>query len=335
MGAVGPWAQKKPIACAMGLRIHTRTFYCLGLERSRPLVWAKKNEEEVACRVDALRIMDDGSLAEGGVVVKGPIDRINAVCDIGASRCRRATVAGMGTGQRGVHMGKNKVAVYTGVGSIAVKEAELTKPPPYCVTLDTKCSGICGSDLHSYFGRWEQSPEHASGHEASGIIYELGDSVEGFAVGDRVTFECFTHCGSCIYCRNGLHNHCTKRRGATEDGHGGFAEYSTVHSSSLYELPSSMSFEQGALIEPLAVSHRGVARSGVSYRDRIAVIGGGTIGLLCLAVAKVAGAKETLISVKYDHQAKLAEELGADHVMQIGEANLVEYTKDLTRGQYD
>jgi threonine dehydrogenase-like Zn-dependent dehydrogenase len=93
-----------------------------------------------------------------------------------------------------------------------------------------------------------------------------------------------------------------------------------------------MSFEEGALVEPLAVSYRAVVRSGATYRDRVAIIGGGTIGLLCLAAAKAAGVKEALITVKYDQQARLARELGADHVVNIGQTDIKEYVRKLTEG---
>ena len=93
-----------------------------------------------------------------------------------------------------------------------------------------------------------------------------------------------------------------------------------------------MSFEQGAMVEPLAVAVRALARAGAGYRDRVAILGGGTIGLLCLAVARAAGAGETLITVKYPQQAQLARDYGADHVVDIGSSDVVDYVSDLTDG---
>src|SRR5690606_36243284 len=114
--------------------------------------------------------------------------------------------------------------------------------------------------------------------------------------------------------------------------HGGFAEYATVHHSSLFKLPASMSFEEGALVEPLAVGVRAVAQARANYQDRVLVIGGGTIGLLTLAVAKAAGVKEALITVKYPQQAQLAAELGADHVIDITQNDVKEFVAKHTGG---
>lgn len=214
-----------------------------------------------------------------------------------------------------------KSAMYAGIGKIGVHTVEKESPPPGFIQIDTKCTGICGSDLHAYFGRWEQLENVASGHEFSGVVAELGEGVSGFEISDRVTAECFSHCGTCLYCKTGLYNHCLNRPGAGHNTHGGFAEFSAFHASATYKLPPEMSFEEGAMVEPLAVAHRAVsqasiAQTGTASERRIAVIGGGTIGQLCMAVAKSAGFKEALIAVKYDCQAELAQELGADHVIR-------------------
>ncbi len=229
-------------------------------------------------------------------------------------------------------MPKMKAAIYTGLEQISIQEIERAKPDAGYVTLDTKQTGICGSDLHSYFGHWNQSHIHAAGHETCGIVVEVGEGVTEFQPGDKVTVECFSHCGRCLYCRKGYYNHCIERKWVSHNAHGGFAEYTTAHASGLFKLPETMSFEEGALVEPLAVSYRAVAQSGATYRERVAIIGGGTIGQLCLAVAKAAGIKETLITVKYEQQANLAKAFGADHVVHIGETNLKEYVNDLTSG---
>ena len=93
-----------------------------------------------------------------------------------------------------------------------------------------------------------------------------------------------------------------------------------------------MSFEDGTLVEPLAVSHRAVARGSVNARSTVAIIGGGTIGQLCLADAVAVGAKETLITVKYERQAQLAKDLGADHIVNVNETKVSEYVDDITGG---
>ena len=225
-----------------------------------------------------------------------------------------------------------KAAIYSGIREIDIREVEIKPPAPGYVRIDTRQTGICGSDLHSYFGHWAPSHSLALGHETCGVVVEVGEGVSEVRPGDRVTIECFSHCGSCTYCRNGSYNHCPQRQWVSHETHGGFAEYTTAHVSGLFKLPEKFGFEEGALVEPLAVGLRAVGQAGVTYQDRIAIIGGGTIGQFCLMAAKVAGVRESLITVKYDQQARLAGELGADHVVQIGEQDLEEYVGDLTSG---
>ncbi|MEZ4870361.1 MAG: alcohol dehydrogenase catalytic domain-containing protein [Caldilineaceae bacterium] len=222
--------------------------------------------------------------------------------------------------------------LYSGIGQIAIQEVERRPPPPGYVVVAVKQSGICGSDLHSYYGHWNQSHTFAHGHETCGVVAEVGEGVANFTPGDRVVIECFSHCGECVYCRTGQYNHCVNRRGVSHEQHGGFAEYTTAHASGLFKIPDNMSDEEGTLVEPLAVGVRALAQAGATHQDRVAVIGGGTIGLLCLAVAKANGVKETLITVKYPQQAAVARELGADHVVDVTRQDVKAVVKSLTEG---
>ncbi|MCX6048658.1 MAG: alcohol dehydrogenase catalytic domain-containing protein [Chloroflexi bacterium] len=225
-----------------------------------------------------------------------------------------------------------KAAIYSGLRQIGVRDVERLPPPPGYVFIQTKQVGICGSDLHAYFGEWEQSHTLALGHETCGVVVELGEGVTDLQVGDPVVIECFSHCGHCLYCQTGQYTHCLERKWVSENTHGGFAEYTTAHRSGLFKIPPSMSYEEGAMVEPLAVAVRTLAQSRATHQDRVAVIGGGTIGQLCLAVAKANGVKETLITVKYPQQAQLAKELGADHVVNINDQDVRAFVKELTGG---
>lgn len=225
-----------------------------------------------------------------------------------------------------------QAGLFTGIGQISLQTVKRQPPPPGYVTVAVKQSGICGSDLHSYFGHWNQSHTFAHGHETCGVVTEVGTGVTQVQPGDRVVIECFAHCGDCIYCRTGQYTHCQNRRGVSHEQHGGFAEYTTAHVSGLFKIPESMSDEEGALVEPLAVGVRALAQARATYQDRVAVIGGGTIGLLCMAVAKANGVKETLITVKYPQQAAVARALGVDHVVDITRQDLKAVVKELTGG---
>lgn len=225
-----------------------------------------------------------------------------------------------------------KAAIYQGLREIRINEVEPVPPAPGYVLLDTRCTGICGSDLHAYFGHWTQSLTEATGHETCGLVTAIGPGVEDIQVGARVAVEVTSKCGECLYCRRGLYNHCNQRTISWHGGHGGFAEFTTAHASTVFHLPDSMSFAEGALVEPVAVCHRALAQAGATYRDRVGIIGGGTIGLYCLAVARAMGVRETLITVKYDQQHALAEAFGADHIVRIGETDVRAYVDDITSG---
>lgn len=225
-----------------------------------------------------------------------------------------------------------QAAIYQGLEAIQVTEVDYRPPGPGMVVIDTKCTGICGSDLHAYFGHWPQSHTEAAGHETCGVVVEVGEGVTQFSPGDRIAMEVTSHCRSCLYCRKGLYNHCRHRTVSWQGGHGGFAEYTTAHESTVFRLPDCMSFAEGALVEPVAVCCRAVAQGKATHQDRVAVIGGGTIGLYCLAVAKAIGVRETLITVKYEQQVEAARAFGADHIVNIGETDVREYVADLTEG---
>ena len=98
-----------------------------------------------------------------------------------------------------------KAAIYKGEESIGLELVERPVPEPDYVLLEMRNCGICGSDLHSYFGHWGQSG-NASGHEVTGIVAECGEGVTDAEVGDRVCVECFSHCGECRFCRTGKYS---------------------------------------------------------------------------------------------------------------------------------
>lgn len=221
-----------------------------------------------------------------------------------------------------------KAGIYYGPKKIRIEEIEVPPLLPTSVLIDTKSSGICGSDIHQYFGMWKQ-PEVkvATGHELSGIVVDAGSNVTDVEIGDRVCAECFSHCGTCIFCQTGFYNLCDNIHYISSAGPGGFAEYSGLSATSLFKLPDRLSFEEGALVEPLAVAYRSIMQSQLGHNDRVVVLGAGTIGLFSLAVAKSLGIHDVLISAKYEHQARMAEHFGADHIIHIAHQDLRQEAK--------
>ncbi len=206
-------------------------------------------------------------------------------------------------------------AIFAGPGEVELRQQKLSVLKPGFVTIKSTVCGVCGSDLHVYSGRWKQT-ETAGGHEVTGVVTALGEGVNAVSVGDRVCVECFSHCGRCDFCLSGMYNHCRLRSAASGGGHAGFAEYVVAHESSLVGVPDTLTDEQAAMVEPVAVAYRAVARSGATHRDRLAVVGCGSIGILVIGVARAVGVNEIVALAKYDHQALAAREFGASESSQ-------------------
>lgn len=221
-----------------------------------------------------------------------------------------------------------KVAVYSGPEQIGLREMDRPTVEPGYVLINVKACGICGSDLHAYFGEWQQK-DTARGHELTGVIDEVGDNVDDYKPGDRVCVECFSHCGRCRYCRTGSYNMCVDRN--FQNRHpGGFAEYCVAEAGALYTLPDELSFDMAALVEPLAVSYRAFRQSDA--QKFLLIIGAGTIGLMALASATHAGIENTIIVAKYERQVEMARDLGASHIVMADDEEIPSKVKDLTDG---
>ena len=223
-----------------------------------------------------------------------------------------------------------KTAQYPGKRQVKLVDVPMPAPGPGYVLIDVKCCGVCGSDLHAYRGEWQQG-EFAGGHEFAGVIAAVGPGVEGLSVGDRVCAECFSHCGRCSYCVTGTYNMCEHREYVGGKQPSGLGEFAAVSALSVYKLPDGMSFEAGALVEPLAVAYRAVALAGVGHRDTLAVLGSGTIGLMAVAAAHAAGVGTIIATAKYPVQTQLATDLGAHHVIA-SDQDAVQAVKQITDG---
>jgi L-iditol 2-dehydrogenase len=181
-----------------------------------------------------------------------------------------------------------------------------------------KACGICGSDVHGMDGSTgRRIPPLIMGHEAAGIVAEVGPNVVGWQEGDRVTFDSTIYCGACYFCRCGLINLCDNRRvlGVSCDEYrqnGAFAEYVAVPQRILYRLPRGLSVEQAAMVEALSIAFHAVERTPISLNDTAVVVGTGMIGLLIVQSLRVAGCG-CIIAVDLDQdRLDLACELGAD-----------------------
>lgn len=216
---------------------------------------------------------------------------------------------------------------------------EVPAPIPQAgeVLVRVMASAVCGSDIHGMDGSTgRRIPPLIMGHEASGIIEQLGEGVNGFSVGDRVTFDSTIYCGECEHCKNGRVNLCGNRRvlGVSCGDYkrdGTFAEYIAIPERILYRLPDNVSFVAAAMVEPLSVAYHAATRAKVSEGCTCAVVGAGTIGMLIVQVLKALGAG-TVIALDID-QDKLAfaSQNGADLVIDNREPDALEQIRSISK----
>ncbi len=203
-----------------------------------------------------------------------------------------------------------KKLVYKDIRKPEPGQGELLIKVMYC--------GICGSDVHGYDGSTgRRIPPVVMGHEASGVVEEVGDGVSGFKKGDRVTFDSTLACGDCFYCRKGQTNFCENRRvlGVSCDEYrqnGAFAEYAVVPALVSYHLPEELSFEAAALTEPLSIAVHGVEITPLALGDNVLVVGAGMIGLLTIAVLRAKGCGRIYASDIDPFKLEKAKKFGAD-----------------------
>jgi L-iditol 2-dehydrogenase len=214
-----------------------------------------------------------------------------------------------------------KALVLEKYNSLTYKDVPDPKCGPGQVLVAVKACGICGSDVHGMDGSsGRRQPPVIMGHEAAGLIAEVGAGVDRWKPGQRVTFDSTIYCGECRYCRRGQINLCDNRRvlGVSCDEyrqHGAFAEYVAVPVRILYALPEGVSFAQAALVEALSIAVHAVRRTTVDVNDSAVVVGAGNIGLLVLQVLKFVGCSP-VIAVDVDPaRLERARKLGADLVI--------------------
>jgi L-iditol 2-dehydrogenase len=217
-------------------------------------------------------------------------------------------------------------------------EAPMPKFGPADVLVAVKACGICGSDVHGMDGSTgRRRPPIIMGHEASGVISEVGSAVNGWKQGDRVTFDSTVFCGTCKFCRRGDINLCENRRVlgvSCEDyrQHGAFAEYVAVPQHILYHLPDGLSFENAAMVEPVSIAFHAVRRVRPVLADKAVVVGAGMIGLFVIQALRLAGCGEIIAVDVIPEKLKMARDLGATHTVDSGKEDAIARIQSLTGG---
>jgi 2-desacetyl-2-hydroxyethyl bacteriochlorophyllide A dehydrogenase len=207
-----------------------------------------------------------------------------------------------------------KAAVYQGNRTFAVGTSEPAAPGPGEVRLSVAYCGVCGTDVHIFHGAMDGrvGPPQIIGHEASAVVAQIGEEVEGLAVGDRVAVRPLRF-GAPTPFDKGCSHVGKNLKFIGIDSPGAMQSSWTVPAYTLHKLPDGVSLLDGALVEPVAVACHDVRLGEVAQREHCVVIGGGPIGLLIGLVAREKGAKVILSEVN-PARAKLAETLGLEAV---------------------
>lgn len=224
-----------------------------------------------------------------------------------------------------------KAVVIHGPHRASVDEVPYPVPGPGEVTVKVERCGICGTDYHIFEGVFLSPYPIIPGHEFSGVIAEVGDGVSGYSVGERVTADPTLYCGSCEYCLTQRVNHCKNWAALGNTTAGSMAEFVTVPARNLVKMPDSLSFEEGAFVEPVACVVHAMNRLQVKVGDTVLLFGAGAMGLqLVQAIAHAGASSLVVVDVAQDKLEK-ALALGATATVVATEAK-EELTRDYPDG---
>ena len=234
-------------------------------------------------------------------------------------------------------MQKIKAAVLHGIDDVRIEEVDFPQMKEGEVLIKMKSVGVCGSDVHYYkhgkIGSFVVEKPMILGHECAGEIVEVAKDVKGFKAGDRVAVEPGYTCRKCVYCKSGRYNLCPDVTFmATPPIDGAYVEYVAWPADFVFHLPDNMTYDHGALMEPLAVGMHAVRRSRLKPGEPVIIMGAGTIGLVTILAAKAAGAGEIIVSDLEDVRLDMAQKLGATKTLNASKENVVEFVKDFTHG---
>ena len=218
-------------------------------------------------------------------------------------------------------------------GDLRLDEVPIPSPGVGEVLVKVHRCGICGTDLHIAKGHFPAPNLPLTlGHEFSGTVVALGDGVSDVGVGARVVVDINIACGHCYFCTRGQKLFCPSVAQLGVHRAGGLAEYVTAPATNLHFLPSELSLDTAAYVEPLACAIHGQDRIGIRSGDSVLVIGGGPMGLAHIALARMNGAARIIVSEPNATRRALAERLGADFTIDPSNQGLAEALKDLTGG---
>ncbi|UMM63890.1 NAD(P)-dependent alcohol dehydrogenase [Aristophania vespae] len=211
---------------------------------------------------------------------------------------------------------KMRAAVLTTKQNIRLEDRPVPQPEADQVLIQVKAVSVCGSDVHYYLegriGDFVVERPLVLGHEVSGVIVGVGDNVPEQRIGQRVAIEPQRPCGTCLQCRTGHYNLCPHMEFyATPPIDGAFQEYVTIQASFAHPISDNVSYEEGALLEPLSVGLWACHKAHISPGARVLIAGAGPIGILTAQAARAFGAAEIIVSDIQHERRQQAMKYGA------------------------
>lgn len=240
-----------------------------------------------------------------------------------------------------------KAARWHAAKDIRVEDTEIPFPKSNQVKIAVKFTGICGSDLHEYTAGPQLIPVEKPyplnghqgtttlGHEFSGVVEEVGKNVKNIKKGDRVTVEPIFRNSESPFITTGEYNLSEPLGFVGLTSNGGFAKYVVVEDYMVHKMPDTMTFEQGAIVEPAAVAAYAIQRSGMKLGDTVLIAGAGPIGMLTIQVALATGASQIFVSDLSENRLKKAKEIGATQTFDARAKDIPQKIKEMTGNGVD
>jgi L-iditol 2-dehydrogenase len=211
-----------------------------------------------------------------------------------------------------------KAAVYLDKDKIEVRELSTPQVDADSILVKVRACAVCGSDIRIFHhGNSRVKPPQILGHEAAGEVVEAGANVSRFKPGDRVAIGADVPCGECSFCEAGIGNNCQINYAMGYQFAGSFAEYvllnkTVVNYGPVHVIPGDMSFEEGALAEPLACVLNAVELTGIRLGDTVVIIGAGPIGCMIIPIAYMSGAAKVIVVQRSRPRMEAAKKFNAD-----------------------
>lgn len=219
----------------------------------------------------------------------------------------------------------NSIAYAVKEGLIEFRDEEVQPLDDNSVLIEIKASALCGGDIKLFYDKHPfVALPAALGHEMAGAVVEKGKGVKDLAIGNKVVVEPIVTCDKCPQCGNGSYHLCEKVSFLYRQGAGGIAKYLSVPAKWVHLLPEELTYEEGALVEPLAVALHSWKKADIRLGESVCIIGCGPIGLLLIQLAYANGCNKIIAVDRREYRLELAKELGATNTVLPGDGDTVE-----------